>query len=63
MPRALVLADAAYSNDIGFRDGLHELGLEYAVLVATAKLRWRIERDYEELKQELGLGTSKDGTA
>jgi SRSO17 transposase len=25
-------------------------------LVATAKLRWRIERDFEELKQELGLG-------
>jgi SRSO17 transposase len=25
-------------------------------LVATAKLRWLIERDYEELKQELGLG-------
>src|SRR5450759_1655729 len=25
-------------------------------LVATAKLRWRIERDYEELQQELGLG-------
>jgi SRSO17 transposase len=25
-------------------------------LVATTKLRWRIERDYEELKQELGLG-------
>ena len=25
-------------------------------LVATAKLRWRIERDYEKLKQELGLG-------
>lgn len=24
--------------------------------MATAKLRWRIERDYEELKQELGLG-------
>lgn len=24
-------------------------------LVATAKLRWRIERDYRELKQELGL--------
>jgi SRSO17 transposase len=21
-----------------------------------AKLRWRIERDYQELKQELGLG-------
>jgi SRSO17 transposase len=25
-------------------------------LVATAKLRWRVERDFEELKQELGLG-------
>ena len=25
-------------------------------LVATAKLRWRIERDYRELKQELDLG-------
>lgn len=25
-------------------------------LVETAKLRWRIERDYLELKQELGLG-------
>ncbi len=24
-------------------------------LVSTAKLRWRIERDYQELKQELGL--------
>ena len=25
-------------------------------LVAMAKLRWRIERDYQELKQEIGLG-------
>src|SRR5690242_18272552 len=25
-------------------------------LVATAKLRWRVERDFEELKQEPGLG-------
>ncbi len=27
----------------------------FDVLVDTAKLRWRIERDYEELKSELGL--------
>ena len=25
-------------------------------LVRTAKMRWRIERDYQELKQEFGLG-------
>jgi hypothetical protein len=25
-------------------------------LVDLAKLRWRIERDYEDLKQEIGLG-------
>jgi SRSO17 transposase len=25
-------------------------------LVSTIKLRWRIERDYQELKQEIGLG-------
>jgi len=28
----------------------------FAELVDRAKLRWRIERDYQELKQELGLG-------
>lgn len=27
-----------------------------AELVDTAKLRWRIERDYQDLKQEVGLG-------
>jgi SRSO17 transposase len=32
-------------RNISFRD-----------LVDTAKLRWRIERDYQELKQEVGLG-------
>ncbi|HEY3929276.1 MAG TPA: IS701 family transposase [Candidatus Koribacter sp.] len=32
----------------------HDIGFER--LVDLAKLRWRIERDYQELKQELGLG-------
>jgi SRSO17 transposase len=31
-------------------------GIIFDRLVALAKLRWRIERDYQELKQELGLG-------
>ena len=30
--------------------------ISLTVLVRTAKHRWIIERDYEELKQELGLG-------
>src|SRR5271154_5232743 len=30
------------------------------VLVDTAKLRWRIERDYEEPKSELGLEAGED---
>jgi SRSO17 transposase len=30
--------------------------ISFASLVDTAKRRWRIERDYQELKQELGLG-------
>jgi SRSO17 transposase len=28
----------------------------FARMVDTSKLRWRMERDYEELKQEVGLG-------
>ena len=31
-------------------------GISFHRLVDTAKLRWRIERDYQELKQEVGLG-------
>jgi SRSO17 transposase len=30
--------------------------MSFRALVDLAKLRWRIERDYEELKQEIGIG-------
>ena len=30
--------------------------ISFRRLVDIAKLRWRIERDYQELKQEVGLG-------
>ena len=30
--------------------------ISFRGLVDFAKLRWRIERDYQELKQEVGLG-------
>jgi SRSO17 transposase len=30
--------------------------ITFRMLVDTTKLRWRIERDYQELKQEVGLG-------
>jgi SRSO17 transposase len=30
--------------------------ITFRALVDTAKMRWRIERDYQELKQEVGLG-------
>lgn len=31
-------------------------GIAFKELIRLIKLRWRIERDYQELKQELGLG-------
>ena len=30
--------------------------IDFTELIDTAKLRWRIERDYHDLKQEVGLG-------
>lgn len=34
----------------------HPKGMTFAALVDSIKARWRIERDYQELKQEFGLG-------
>ena len=34
----------------------HPKGMPFAALVESIKARWRIERDYQELKQEFGLG-------
>ena len=31
-------------------------GITFRTMVDVTKLRWRIERDYQELKQEVGLG-------
>jgi SRSO17 transposase len=33
-----------------------EKNISFRLLVDIAKMRWRVERDYQELKQEVGLG-------
>ncbi len=33
-----------------------DIGIAFEKLIDTIKLRWRIESDYQDLKQELGLG-------
>src|ERR1700726_2868883 len=43
-----------WSQSDGARTVAGNIG--FAALVDIAKLRWRIERDYQELKQEVGLG-------
>lgn len=41
IPAAPVLADAAYGNDTGFREGLTELGLLYAVGIQSSVSVWK----------------------
>jgi len=62
-----MLGDKAYDS-AELRDELHERGTQpvipnrsnrkqpFRFSKRLYKLRWRIERDYQELKQELGLG-------
>ncbi|EQD29968.1 ISXo8 transposase, partial [mine drainage metagenome] len=40
VPRGVVLADAAYGNDNGFREGLVSLGLSYAVGIQSSTTLW-----------------------
>ncbi len=41
IPTAPVLADAAYGNDTGFRDGITELGLRYVVGIQSSVSVWK----------------------
>src|ERR1019366_7316986 len=40
VPRGVVLADAAYGNDNGFREGLETLGFEYVVGIQSSTSVW-----------------------
>jgi SRSO17 transposase len=40
VPRGVVLADAAYGNDNGFREGLESLELSYAVGIQSSTTLW-----------------------
>jgi SRSO17 transposase len=40
VPRGVVLADAAYGNDNGFRDGLETLGFAYVVGIQSSTSVW-----------------------
>jgi SRSO17 transposase len=46
--------DAKFPTKYWLSNLAHDIAFDK--LVDIAKLRWRIERDYQELKQELGLG-------
>jgi SRSO17 transposase len=65
LPRGVVLMDAGYGaiewplgEDEPSKYGLSTFpeSMPFDRMVQLTKMRWRIERDYLELKQELGLG-------
>ena len=57
-PEAWLLIEWPEDEDEPTKYWLSNLPVEVPMdeLVSIAKMRWRIERDYEELKQEFGLG-------
>lgn len=57
-PEAWLLVEWPKDKDEPTKYWLSNLSAEATMddLVSIAKMRWRIERDYEELKQEFGLG-------
>jgi SRSO17 transposase len=57
-PEAWLLIEWPKDKDEPVKYWLSNLSADVSMqeLVSIAKMRWRIERDYEELKQEFGLG-------
>jgi SRSO17 transposase len=47
IPRGVVLADSFYGDDPGFRSGVRQLGLDYAVGVHSDYRVWRMKRTLE----------------
>ena len=56
IPTAPVLADAAYGNDTGFRDGITELGLSYAVGIQSSVSVWKSGQSPLPKRKWKGIG-------
>jgi SRSO17 transposase len=57
LPKRWLLAEWPAGKDMPVKYWLSNLPIDTSIgrLVALAKLRWRVEHDYRELKQCLGL--------